>query len=130
MPEHTGKLGQTVFEDGLQAGGFIPIPIRNIEVGSDTVVYRGDLMAAATPAGVYSLATASDTGKYFVIARDNFTASSDSTITQAYTSGEFHAEKIRTSATDTSVLDALELELRRQNIHLTHIKEIFWQAGI
>lgn len=124
---YCGEWGDTVFRDELQAAGDgIPVFLRNVEVADDAEIQRGMLLAASTPEGVYSLAGAGDTGKYFAIARDNFIADSDHQITQAYYHGRFHRDKIITSGgSDTTVLDSLELELRRQNIFLVKLHDYY-----
>lgn len=124
MAEYYGEWADTVTHDDLQAAGDgVSVFTRNFEVASGTVVHRGDLMAAATPTGVYTLATAADTGKYFVIARENFTADNEHKITQGYYSGRFHKEKVK--AANENALTALELELRRQNILLVKLHDMF-----
>ena len=126
MGNFYGEFKNTVTRDELQAAGDgIPIFTRNFEVASDCTVQRGMLMAAATPTGVYSLATAADKDKYFVIAREDFEPDAEHLITQGYSMGRFHSNKIITASTDTSVLDALQLELRRQNIHLVDQLDLY-----
>lgn len=116
-----------VREDILEAAGDgIPKFLNNINVASDTTVQRGMLMAASAPTGTFSLAGAGDTNKYFAIARDDFEADSSHTVCQAWVSGRFHREAVITAGgSDTTVLEALEPEMRRQNLHLTSIKQIF-----
>ena len=94
----------------------------NINVSSDTTLQRGMLLSADSFEGNFKLVDSTDTGKVFAVALDNFTADSDNTVTQAYTSGVFNREKIITAATDSSILNALTPELRKQNIHFTSIK--------
>ena len=94
----------------------------NINVASDTTIQRGTLLAADSFEGNFKLVDSTDTGKVFAIALDNFTADSDSTVAQAYTSGVFNREKIITAATDSSILNALTPELRKQNIFFTSVK--------
>lgn len=115
-----------ITRDELEAAGDgIPKFIRNIDVGSDTVVQRGMLMAATTPTGTYSLATAADTNKFLVIARDDFEADSDHTICQAFTMGRFHSNKIITASSDTAPVSLFEAELRKQGIHLVELHDKF-----
>ena len=124
--DYFGTFEGVKYDDLQAAGDGISTFTRNIEVGSDTVVERGMLMAASTPTGVYSLAGASDTGKFFAIARENFEADSNCSITQAFTMGRFHAPKVMTTGgSDTSVLAALEPELRRQSLYLVGLQEFF-----
>ncbi len=110
--------------DELIGDTYEPIITRNIEVGSNAEVKRGELLAASTPTGVYQTATAADTAKFLVVARDNFTADSDCKITTAYTSGVFNRERLVTGSTGTTVVDALEFSLRQQNIFLTGLREV------
>lgn len=124
-----------VTDDNLEAAGDgVPKFIRNVDVGSDTTIQRGMLLAASTPAGEYHLASALDTGSFFAIARDDFEATSENTVCQAWTMGRFHAPSvITTGGSDTTILNTLEPELRRQNIHLVGLQEIYgkydpWQG--
>ena len=119
-----GNFGQVSQFDDLFAGGYVPVYLKNIEINSDTTLQRGMLLAET--GGVYNLATSSDTGKSLAVAAVDFTpADSDDTVAQAYISGYFHKNKIITGPTDTSIIDSLELEMRRQNIILTTQHEIF-----
>lgn len=109
----------------------IPVSKRNITVGSDTTVERGMLLAAGTTFGTFAEAT-SDTAKVFVIAAEDFTADSDHTVTQAYTSGKFNREKIKLD--ENLDIDDYEETLRKVNIILTSIKDMYghqddWQLG-
>ena len=110
-------------QDELQAAGDgVPVFTYNITTSSSAEFERGDIVCATSPTGTFKLATATDTG-YFGIVRDDFKATSDLTVCQAYVSGRFHREKLNKYAgTDTSVVDALELEMKRQNIWLTSIR--------
>lgn len=125
MGKYFGKFENTVARDELFGGGDgFPVEIANVKVASGTTITRGTILASATPAGTYSLATASDTSKSLAIAAENFVAtSSDDTVTQAFTAGKFNREKL-TADTETTIA-ALELPLRTQNIILTSIKEVF-----
>ena len=107
-----------VVRDELIGDAAYPVKLRNVTLSSGTAVTRGTILAAATVDGVYAPATSADVNKNLAIAVSDFTASSDGTVTQAYSSGVFNREKLTPS--DTSVF---ELELRRQNIHLTSIKK-------
>jgi len=120
MSDWAGNFSGTKFDE-LIGDTYEPTITKNIEVGA--AVERGMLMAATAPTGVYSLATAADTGKSLVVAKENFEPTSDLTITQAYSRGVFNREKIITSASDTSVVDALELEMQRQGLYLTSIEK-------
>lgn len=110
--EFAGVARDELFGDVSQ-----PVKIRNVTLSTGTAITRGTILAAATPDGTYAAATAADVNKNLVIAAADFTATSDGTVTQAYSSGVFNREKITPS--DTGVF---ELELRRQNIQLTSIK--------
>ena len=93
----------------------------NINVASDTTIQRGTLLAADSFEGNFKLVDSTDTGKVFAIALDNFTADSDSTVTQAYTSGVFNKSKVIVG--EGVDINALKNELRKQNIHFTDIKD-------
>ena len=116
MGKNSGSF-DGVKPDELKGGILEPFEIFNITVGTDTTVARGELLAATDFSATFSLATASDTAKVFAVAVENFTADSDSAVTQAYVRGTFNREKIK--PTDTAILTALEPALRRQNILLT-----------
>lgn len=124
--EYYGHFTGVQYEDLEAAGDGVPKFLRNVEVAEDAEIKRGMLLAASTSTGTYSLAGAGDSGKFFAVAREDFTADSDHTITQAWTMGRFHAPAVITAGgSDTSVLTSLEPELRRQNIHLVGLKEIY-----
>lgn len=108
-----------VKRDELFGDAAYPVKLRNVTLTSGTAVTRGTILAAATVDGVYSPATSADVNKNLVIAAADFTASSDTgLVTAAYSSGVFNRENLTPS--DTAIF---ELELRRQNIHLTSIKK-------
>lgn len=106
--------------DELCGGAEQLMSIRNIEVGSDTAIQRGMLLCSATTYGEFEPVSTSDTSKVFVIAEKDFTADSDHTVTQAYTSGKFNREKIILD--DNLDIDDFEEVLRKENIILTSIK--------
>lgn len=120
-----------IVRDELCGGAEQLMSIRNIEVASDTTIQRGMLLGSATTFGVFAPATDTST-KVFVIAEKDFTADSDHTVTQAYTSGKFNREKI---VLDESLnIDDFEEQLRKVNIILTTIKRGTinidnWQIG-
>ena len=119
--EYTGNF-QGVKRDELIGGTLQPLEIFNVFVAQDAEIKRGDLLAAESFAGTFALATASDTAKVFVVAEKDFTASSESKVTQGYASGTFNREKIRTA---NNSLNTLEPALRRQNINLTTLKPFY-----
>lgn len=104
--------------DELFGDAAYPVKLRNVTLTSGTAVTRGTILASGTVDGVYAPATSADVNKNLVIAAADFTASSDGTVTAAYSSGVFNRENLTPS--DTAIF---ELELRRQNIHLTSIKK-------
>ena len=113
----------TVTLDELQAASNIPVTTFNISVENNATIQRGDLLAAANFTDTFKLASAGDSSKVLAVARDNFVADSNHTVTAAYFSGTFHKNKIRTASSDSSVIDSLQNELRRQNLHFVKIKE-------
>ena len=117
--------------DELCGGAEQLMSIRNIEVASDTTIQRGMLLSSATTFGVFEPAD-SDTAKVFVVAEKDFTADSDHTVTQAYTSGKFNREKILLN--EGLNIDDYEEPLRKVDIYLTSIKRGTinidnWQIG-
>ena len=109
--------------DELIGGHDTPIEINNIKVAQDAELKRGDLLAADNFQATFKLAAASDTAKCFAVAAEDFAASSDSAVTQAYISGRFNRQRLRVSSSDTAtVLTTLEPALRRQEIKLSELK--------
>jgi len=104
--------------DELQAAGSVELTTFNVNVSSDTTILRGDLLAGSSFSDTFKLATNSDTNKILCIARDNFIADSEHTVTAVFTSGNFHLNRINSS--DTAVV--LQNELRKQNIHLARLE--------
>ena len=117
--------------DELCGGAEQLMSIRNIEVAADAEIKRGMLLNSATTFGVFAPAD-SDTTKVLVVAEKDFTADSDHTVTQAYTSGKFNREKIILS--EGLNIDDYEESLRKVDIYLTSIKRGTinsdnWQIG-
>ena len=131
MSKYFGTFKDIQPRDELFGGGDgIPVSKRNIEVGSDTTIQRGMLLGSAESFGTFS--AASSDSAVLVIAAEDFVADSDHTVTQAYTSGKFNREKIKLSAGLN--IDSFEEVLRREDIILTSIKDIFghvddWAIG-
>lgn len=125
MSEYYVEFGDTVERDELQAATPEPIELHNIKVAADAVIKRGMLLAADNATATFSVATAADTGKYLAIAYTDFTATSDTTVTQAYVSGAFHREKIIDGTTDCSVVDALENTMRMQNMRVVSLLDMY-----
>ncbi|MBR1645174.1 MAG: hypothetical protein IJ774_05475 [Selenomonadaceae bacterium] len=112
--------------DELAAGGVIPESIWNVNVGASAAIQRGMLLAADTPTAVFApVSNVSDASKVLVIARDNFVSDADHTVTQAYASGTFHREKIILGGTSALTTEPFEDQLRKSNIHLRSLKDMF-----
>ena len=112
--------------DELTGGGVQPVDIWNVNVGASAVIERGMLLGADSPLGEWSLVdSTADSLKTFGIARDNFTADDEHTVTQVYSSGTFNRERIILGGDSSLTLDTFENELRKQNIHLKHLEEKF-----
>ena len=104
--------------------------IWNVNVGASAAIERGMLLAASTPTGEFKLVSdASDASKVLVVARDNFTADKTHTVTQAYASGKFNRERIILGGTSALTIEPFEDQLRKSNIHLTSIKDIFGKVN-
>lgn len=101
--------------------------IWNVNVGASAAIERGMLLAADKPTGEFKLVSdASDASKVLVVARDNFTADADGhCVTQAYASGKFNREKIKLGGTSALTIDVFEDAMRKSNLHLTSIKDMF-----
>ena len=111
-------------EDALLAGTEQPISIYNVNVGASATLSRGDLICAGSMSGVFApVSSASDASKVLCIAADDFVADSLSTVTQAYASGKFNREKITFGSNSSVDLADFEQEMRKQNLHLTSLKE-------
>lgn len=111
-------------EDGLLGGVEIPTEIYNVSLSAETSVSRGDLLCGDSFSGVFApVGGASDASKVLVIAAENFTADSLHSVTQAYVSGKFNREKITFAGNSSVDISDFENEMRKQNLHLTGIKE-------
>ena len=112
--------------DELQGGIGEFQEIWNITVGESAIIERGMLLGASSPTAEFSLVESlSDLNDVFVIARDNFTADEEHTVTQAYAGGTFNAEKIILGGDSTLTIEPFINELRRQNIRVRHIQDKF-----
>lgn len=110
--------------DELIGGGVIPVDIWNINVGASAAIERGMLLCGDSPTGEFAPVTGEgDAGKILCIARDNFTADDEHTVTQAYSSGTFHAERIKLGGDSALTIEPFTDALRKSNIHLRHLKE-------
>ena len=109
-----------VQRDELFGGTSIPVSVRNINISSDTSITRGAILSSATETGNFALATDSDTSKILAVAACDFTATSDNTVTQAYTSGVFNRERL--TLADGSDINKLADTLRKDGIILTSIQ--------
>ena len=115
--------------DELQGRPGQLVDIWNVNVGASAVIERGMLLGASSPLGEWSLVNSTaDTLKVFGIARDNFTADDEHTVTQVYSSGFFNRERIALGGDSTLTLEPFVNELRKQNIHLTSIQDKFGHA--
>lgn len=104
----------------------IPQSIWNVNVGASAVIQRGMLLAGDTATGEFSLVTSpDDANKVLVIARDNFAADAEHRVTQVYASGKFTRERIIVGGTSALTLEPFEDQMRKSNLHVTSIKDIF-----
>lgn len=107
--------------DELLAGTEQPVSIYNVKVGEGTTLERGDLICAGSFSGEFApVSSAGDAAKVLMIAADDFTADSLSTVTRAYASGVFSREKVNSGSVSIA---AFEPELRKQNILLRCLQE-------
>lgn len=112
--------------DELQGRTGEPVDIWNINVGASAVIERGMLLGASSPTAEFSQVTSiADLNKVFVVACDNFIADAEHTVTQAYSRGYFNRERIKLGGDSTLTTEPFEDALRKSNIHLTGIKDIF-----
>ena len=125
MAEYFGTFDGIV-RDELSGGLEEPQEIWNINVGASAAIQRGMLLGASAPTAVFDLvSSAADASKVLVIARDNFTADKDHTVTQAYSSGKFNRERIIIGGDSALTLEPFEDALRKSNIRVTSILDKF-----
>ena len=104
----------------------IPKSLWNVNVGASAVIKRGMLLAGETMTGKFALVSdASDASKVLAIAEKDFVADADHTVTQVYGSGKFNREHIILGGTSALTLDVFEDQMRKSNLHLTSIKDLF-----
>lgn len=123
--EYSGTFENTVKRDELFGGADgIPVSTINVIVKPDAEIKRGMILCAAEVGGEFSPVSAkADAKKILAIAACDFSPSGAQNITQAYTSGKFNREKL---VIDSAIdLADFENELRKVNIILTSIKEVF-----
>ena len=119
-----------IARDELSGGLEEPQEIWNVNVGASAAIERGMLLAADKPTGEFKLVSdASDASKVLVVARDNFTADETHTVTQAYASGKFNRERIILGGTSALTIEPFEDAMRKSNLHLTSIKDIFGKVN-
>ena len=116
-----------VTRDELLGGHEIPLELWNVNVGASAVIERGMLLGASSPTATFDLVNSSlDASKCLVIASSDFTANSISGhVTTAYSSGLFNRDKIILGGTSALTLDLFVNEMRKQNLHVTDIKNLF-----
>lgn len=112
------QITDTVGRDELFAGVEIPVRVENVSLSGGAV--RGEILAGT--AGVFSGVSSSvDAAKVLVIAAENVTDTS-TTVTTAYTSGDFNLQKLSTASSVVSAADFKE-PLRKVNILISDTKE-------
>ena len=112
--------------DELSGGAEFPLSVWNVNVGASAVIERGQLLCADNPTAEFSLVTSdADAEKVLGIAACNFTADDEHTVTQLYNAGVFNGNRIKLGGDSSLTIDAFANELRKQNIHLTNIKELY-----
>ena len=115
-----------VIRDELAGGAEFPLSVWNVNVGASAVIERGQLLCASSPTAEFKLVTdASDASKVLGIAACDFTADDTHTVTTAYVAGVFNGNRLKLGGDSTLTIDAFSNELRKQNIHLTSIKDLF-----
>ena len=123
---YTGTFQNTVYRDELFGGGDgFPVEIINVQLASDSTVTRGTIIAGDTPKSTFAaVSSAADAEKFLAVVAEDFTATdSDSSVTSAYSAGKFNREKLILA--DGLDINDFENALRKQNIILTSIKEIY-----
>ena len=121
MADYLVKFEDTAPQDGLFAGGEIPVRIENVSVKGGSEFERGCILAGAS--GIFEPAKAkSDGEKVLVVAAEDFSSSSTG-VASVYTSGNFHTSKLSTGSSVVSAADFKE-ELRQVDIIETELREI------
>lgn len=115
-----------VQKDELLGGNEVGIRLYNVKVGANAEIERGDLLCGASIGGAFSLVgSAADASKILTIAAEDYTADSLGGAVTAYSSGVFNRERVRFGAAAASLTaDTFENEMRKQNLHLTSIKDL------
>ena len=115
-----------VIRDELLAGDEQGYSIRNVNVGASAVIERGQLLGASAFTADFELVDdLSDVNNILGIAAADFVADDEHTVTQIYTRGIFHRERIKLGGASTFTIEPFEQELRKQNIHLRGLDEKF-----
>ena len=110
-------------EDALLGGTETPVRLQNISLTSGASVSRGDVLCCDSLGAYAAVSLAADSSKPLCIAAADFVADSVNAVTQAYFSGTFNREKVSVGGAESLTSDAFEQELRKQNIHLTSLKD-------
>lgn len=112
------QINNTVKRDELFAGIEIPVRVENVTLSGGAV--RGEILGGAS--GVFTGVSSSlDAEKVLVIAAENV-ESTATTVTTAYTSGDFNLQKLSTASSVVSAADFKE-NLRQVNIIISDTKE-------
>lgn len=115
-----------VIRDELAGGAEFPLSVWNVNVGASAVIERGQLLCASSPTAEFKLVTdASDASKVLGIAACDFTADDTHTVTTAYVAGVFNGNRIKLGGDSTLTLEPFANELRKQNLHITNIKDLY-----
>lgn len=110
-------------EDALIGGDHVPIIIENVSLAANASVQRGDLVCADST-GAYTPVTAeADASKPLAIIVGQCDADSAGGVAQVYTSGVFNSEKVLVGGADSLTAEFFREALRKDNIHLTSLKE-------
>lgn len=118
-----------ISRDELSGGGDgIPQEIINVNVGASAAIERGMLMCGASYGGTFAqVSSSADASKILGIAVNDFDADADHTVTQIYTSGKYNLEKIGCPS-GVNIEDFID-PLRKSNIHVTSIKDVFGKVN-
>ena len=108
-------------EDALLGGTEFPVELYNVNVGASASLSRGDLICGSSMSSIFApVSGASDANKILLIAAEDFVADSLHAVTSAYASGKFNKERVACAG---GSIDDYAAEMRKQNLHLTSLKD-------
>ena len=106
--------------DDLLGGEEVKVLQKNVRIGSNITIKRGELLARGND-GYFSPATGSDMNKLMAVAKEEV-GSTDNRVTTVYYTGLFNRSKI-ICGSDID-LSEYEIALKSQGIYMTDIEDL------